>query len=143
MNRSKLIYGKNWVRQKTLYYLESCPQLNSIIFLTTINDLFNNFKDIFGKFYQKKHVMGKFRVYKRRANSFTNFCAKFIELTSDLGYTSKMLIREFKHKVTTGLQDWFISGVELYVSTLALAKCCLSIYKQMQAIDRIRNKTKP
>lgn len=54
-----------------------------------------------------------------------------------------MLIREFKHKLTPCFQDQLNSGVELSASILALAKPCLSIYEQMQATDRIKDKTKP
>ena len=54
-----------------------------------------------------------------------------------------MLIQEFKHKLTPCLQDCLNSEVELPISISALAKHCLSIYKQMQATNRIRNRTKP
>ncbi len=39
--------------------------------------------------------------------------------------------------------NWLNSGVELPTSILALTKWCLSIYEQMQAIDRIRDRIKP
>ena len=54
-----------------------------------------------------------------------------------------MLIQKFKHKLTPCLQDWLNSDVELLSSILTLAKHCLSINKQIQATDRIRDKTKP
>ncbi len=54
-----------------------------------------------------------------------------------------MLIQEFKHKLTPQLQNRLNSGVELPTSISALAKRCLSIYKQMQATDRIKDRTKP
>lgn len=41
------------------------------------------------------------------------------------------------------LRNWLNSGVELLTSFSILVKCCLSIYKQMQAINEIKNKTKP
>ena len=41
------------------------------------------------------------------------------------------------------LQDCLNSGVEFSTLISALAKRCLFIYKQMQVIDRIRNKNKP
>ena len=53
-----------------------------------------------------------------------------------------MLIREFKHKLTPRLQDQLNSGIELPKMKFALAKHCLSIYKQMQATNRIRKKAK-
>ena len=53
-----------------------------------------------------------------------------------------MLIREFKHKLTPRLQDRLNSGIELPKTISALAKRCLSIYEQMQATDRIREKAK-
>ena len=40
------------------------------------------------------------------------------------------------------LQDCLNSKVELYTLISALTKRCLYIYEQMQAKDRIRNKTK-
>ena len=87
--------------------------------------------------------MEKFRELKMEASLFSNFYSEFIRLASDLEYTSEMLIREFKHKLTPRLQDRLNSGVELPTSISALAKRCLSIYEQMQATDRIRDKTKP
>ena len=87
--------------------------------------------------------MKKFRDLKMGANSFNDFYSEFIRLASDLEYTSEMLIREFKHKLTPRLQDRLNSGVELLTSISALAKRCLSIYEQMQATDRIRDRTKP
>ncbi len=54
-----------------------------------------------------------------------------------------MLIQEFKHKLTSRLQDWLNFGVKLPTSISALTKQYLSIYKQMQIIDRIRDRTKP
>ena len=56
---------------------------------------------------------------------------------------SEMFIWEFKHKLTPRLQDRLNSRVKLPNSILALAKECLSIYKQMQAIDKIRDRIKP
>ena len=53
-----------------------------------------------------------------------------------------MLIREFKHKLTPRLQDRLNSGIELPKTISALAKHCLSIYEQMQATDRIKEKAK-
>ena len=76
------------------------------------------------------------------AHSFNDFYSEFIRLASELEYTSEMLIREFKHKLTPRLQDRLNSGVELPSSISALAKRCLSIYEQMQATDRIRDRTK-
>ena len=77
------------------------------------------------------------------ASSFNDFYSEFIRLASDLKYTSEMLIWEFKYKLTPCLQDRLNSGVKFPTSILALAKRCLSIYKQIQATDRIREKTKP
>ena len=87
--------------------------------------------------------MEKFQELKMEASSFSDFYSNFIRLASDLEYTSEMLIRKFKHKLTPRLQDRLNSGVELPTSISALAKRCLSIYEQMQATDRIRDKTKP
>ena len=55
--KSKLIYKENLVERKTLQHLKLCLQLNFITFFTTINNLFNYLKDIFGNSYQKKHAM--------------------------------------------------------------------------------------
>ena len=46
--RSKLIYLENQVGGKALQHLELCLQLNSITLFTTINNLFNHLKNIFG-----------------------------------------------------------------------------------------------
>ena len=53
-----------------------------------------------------------------------------------------MIIQEFKHKLTPRLQDYLNSGVELSTLISVLAKRCLSIYKQMQATNKIRDRTK-
>ena len=87
--------------------------------------------------------MKKFRELKMEANSFRDFYSEFIRLTSDLEYISEMFIREFKHKLTPRLQNCLNSGIKLLISISVLAKRYLSIYKQMQATDRIRDKTKP
>ena len=142
-DRSKLIYAENRVGGKALQHLEPCLRLNSITPFTTIDDLFNHLEDIFGNPHHKEHAMEKFRELKMGTSSFTDFYSEFIRLASDLEYTSEMLIREFKHKLTPRLQDRLNSGVELPTSISALAKRCLSIYEQMQATDRIRNRTKP
>ena len=117
--------------------------MNSITLFATIENLFNYLEDIFGNSHQKEHAMEKFRELKMEASSFSDFYSEFIRLASDLEYTSKMLIREFKHKLTPRLQDCLNSGVKLPISISALAKRCLSIYEQMQATDRIRDKIKP
>ena len=64
-------------------------------------------------------------------NLFNNFYLEFIQLVSNHEYTSKMLIQEFKYKLTPRLQDCLDSKAELYNSILALVKHCLSIYKQI------------
>ena len=76
------------------------------------------------------------------ASLFSNFYSEFIRLASELEYILEMFIQEFKHKLTPRLQNRPNSGVELPTSISSLAKRCLSIYKQMQAINRIRNRTK-
>ncbi len=87
--------------------------------------------------------MENFRDLKMGTSSFNDFYSEFIRLASDLEYTSEMLIREFKHKLTPRLQDRLNSGVKLPNSISALAKQYLSIYEQMQATDRIRDRIKP
>ena len=47
--------------------------------------------------------MEKFQELKMGASSFSDFYSKFIQLASDLEYTSEMLIQEFKHKLTPRL----------------------------------------
>ena len=44
--------------------------------------------------------------------------------------------------MTSRLQNQLNSGIELSSTISALAKCCLSIYKQMQATDWIKKKAK-
>ena len=133
--RSKLIYIENWVREKALQYLEPYFRLNSIILFTIIDNLFNHLEDIFGNPHWKEYAMEKFRELKMGASLFSDFYSEFIQLASDLEYTSEMLIWEFKHKLTPQLQDRLNSGIELLSIISALAKHCLSIYKQMQATD--------
>ena len=141
-DQSKLIYAENRVGRKALQHLEPCLCVNSITPFATIEDLFNHLEDIFGNPHRKEHAMEKFRELKMEASSFSDFYSEFIRLASDLEYTSEMLIREFKHKLTPRLQDRLNSGVELPTLISALAKRCLSIYKPMQATDRIRDRTK-
>ncbi len=76
------------------------------------------------------------------ASLFSDFYSEFIRLASDLEYTSEMLIWEFKYKLTPCLQDWLNSEIELLKTISALAKYYLSIYKQMQATNQIREKAK-
>ncbi len=75
--------------------------------------------------------MEKFRELKMGASSFSDFYSEFIQLASDLEYTSEMLIREFKYKLMLYLQDRLNSGIELPKTISTLAKRCLSIYEQM------------
>ena len=75
-----------------LQYLESCLQFNFITLFTTIYNLFNHLKDIFGKSYEKKHIIKKFQKLKMRASLFSDFYFEFIQLDSDLEYISEMLI---------------------------------------------------
>ena len=76
------------------------------------------------------------------ASSVNNFYFEFVQLVSNLKYISEMLIREFKHKLIPQLQDQLNSGIELLSTIFALTKCCLSIYKQMQVTDWIKEKAK-
>ena len=140
--RSKLIHKENWVGGKILQYLEPCLRLNSITSFTTIDKLFNYLKDIFGDSHQKKHAMEKFRELKMGTSLLSDFYSEFIQLASDPKYTLEMLIRKFKHKLTSQLQDWLNSSIELPNTISALVKRCLSIYEQMQATNRIRKKAK-
>ena len=116
--------------------------MNLITFFAIIKELFNYLKDIFSNSHRKKHAIEKFQELKMEASLFSDFYFEFIQLTSDLEYTLEILIQEFKHKLTPRLSDCLHSGVKFITSISALAKRCLSIYKQMQAIDRFRDKTK-
>lgn len=127
---------------KALQYLKSCLYINSIIPFAIIEDLFNHLKDIFGNLYWKKHAMEIFWELKMGINLFKDFYLEFICLVLDLEYTFEILIWKFKHKLTPCFQYWLNSGIELPTSILALVKRCLSIYKQMQAKNRIRDRTK-
>ena len=117
--------------------------MNLITSFANIEDLFNHLEDIFDNLYQKKHAIEKFRELKIEASLFSNFYSKFIQLISYLKYISEIFIREFDHKLTPRLQDCLNSRVELSTSISSLAKRYLSIFKQMQALNRIKNKTKP
>ena len=85
--------------RKILQYLESCLYVNLITFFAIIEDLFNYLKDNFDNFYQKKHVLKKFRNLKIDISSFNDFYFEFIRLASDLKYMSKILIWKFKYKL--------------------------------------------
>ena len=98
--RNKLIYAENRVGRKALQHLESCFWLNSITSFTTINDLFNYFKDIFGNLHRKEHAMEKFRKLKMGVSLFDDFDSEFIQLASKLEYILEILIWEFNHKLT-------------------------------------------
>lgn len=74
---------------------------------------------------------------------FNNFYSEFIQLVSDLKYTSEMLIQKFKHKLLPWLQNQLNSGIELSMSISVLAKRCFLIYEQIQTKNRIQNRTKP
>ncbi len=108
----------------------------------TIENLFNDLEGIFGNPHQKEHVMEKFRDLKMGTTLFNDFYSEFIRLASDLEYTFEMLIREFKHKLRPRLQDRLNSEVKLPTSISALVKQCLSIYEQMQATNRFKNRIK-
>lgn len=71
--KSKLIYAKNRVLQKTFHDLELCSSLNFISFFIIINNLFNYFKDIFSNFYQNQLAMKKVSELNIRASLFDNF----------------------------------------------------------------------
>ena len=105
--------------------------------------MFNYLEDIFDNSHWEKHVMEKFRDLKICVSSLNDFYSEFICLTSDLEYILEMLIWEFKYKLTSRLQNWLNSEIKLLTSIPALAICYLSIYKQMQVTNKIRNKTKP
>ena len=49
--------------------------------------------------------MEKFRELKTGASLFGDFYSEFIQLASNLEYTLEMLIRKFKHKLMSQLQD--------------------------------------
>lgn len=53
-----------------------------------------------------------------------------------------MIIGEINHKLIPHLQNCLNFEVELLTSILVLSKCYLSIFEQMQSIDKIRDKTK-
>lgn len=50
-------------------------------------------------FIEKKYVMEKFQELKMGTSFFGDFYSEFYWLASDLKYTSKMFIQEFKHKL--------------------------------------------
>ena len=64
--------------RKALQHLEPYLQLNSITLFTSIDNLFNHLKNIFGNPHRKKHVMEKFRELKMGASLFNDFYSKFI-----------------------------------------------------------------
>ena len=142
-DQNKLIYAENRVGGKVLQYLKPCLHVNSITLFAIIKNLFNHLEDIFGNSHQKKHATEKFQKLKMEASLFSDFYSEFIQLASDFEYTSEIFIWEFKHKLTPRLQDCLNSGVELSTLISILAKRCLFIYEQIQATDRIRDRTKP
>lgn len=104
--RSKLIYAKNWFKQRALQYLQTYVWWNSIKFCPTITDLFYYLKDSINDLYEKKCDMQKFGVLKMRTQLFCDLYSKSIQLASDLVYTSEMLIGELKCQLTTPLLHW-------------------------------------
>lgn len=138
--RYKLIYIENRVEEKPWQDLEHCFSFNSIIFFTTINNVFNDLKDIFGNCHRKKYAIRKFRDLKIGARLFSNFYSKFIRLALNFECISKMLIWKFKHKLILYLKNQFNSGIKFPKIIFLLAKRCLSIYKQIQAIAWIKQK---
>lgn len=102
----------------------------------------NHFKDIFGKTHWKKHTIKKFPKWKMITSLFTDFYSKFILLLSDLEYKSKTIIWKLKHKLMKRLQDQWNLEIKLIKIIFALVKHCLSIYKQLQATIRIKEKAK-
>lgn len=78
IDQSKLIYAENRVRRKVLQHLDLCLYVNLITFFSTIKDLFNHLKDIFGNFYPKDYTIEKFQKLKMGASSFSNFYSEFI-----------------------------------------------------------------
>lgn len=100
---SKLIYVKNKVGEKTLQLLNTCIHINLITSFATIKALFNHLEDIFGNPYYKEHAIEKFQKLKLGISWFNNFYSKFFCLTSDIKYTSDMLIQKFQHKLTPQL----------------------------------------
>ena len=141
-DQSKLIYAENRVGKKAWPYLESCLYVNSITFFAIIKDLFNHLKVIFDNSYWIEHAIKKFRELKINAGLFSNFFSKFIWRASDLKYRSEIFLLKFKHKSTPRLQDCLNSRVEFPTSISALVKRFLSIYKQIQTRNKIRNKIK-
>lgn len=129
IDRNKFIYAKNRVGRKVLQYIEPYLWLNLITSFTIFDNLFNYLEDIFDNLNWKKHVIEKFEDLKIVANSFNNIYSRFIYLASNLEYTLKIVIWEFKYNLTLYFLDQFISRVELFTSILALAKHCLFIYK--------------
>ena len=79
--------------------------------------------------------MEKFQKLKIGVSLFSNFYTAFIQLASDFEYTLKIFIWKFKHKLTPQLQNWLNFDIELLSTISSLAKCCLSIYKQIQATN--------
>lgn len=77
-----------------------------------------------------------------RVSLFSDFYFEFIQLVSDLKYTLEMHFWEFKDKLIPRLQNQLNFGIELLKTIFLLAKCCLSIYKQMQIINQIKEKAK-
>lgn len=73
---------------------------------------------------------------------FNNFYSEFIYQALDLKYMLKLVILEFKYKLILELQDQLNSDVKLSNSISNLAKRYLFIYKQIQIIDKIKDKTK-
>ena len=126
-----------------MQHLKPCLQLNSITSLATIKDLFNYPENIFGNLNRKDHTMEKFPDLKMGVRSLNNFYSELIRLALELEYTSEILIREFKYKLTLRLKDQLNSDIEFLSSILVLAKYCLSIYEKIQATNGIGDRTKP
>lgn len=85
--------------------VKSYLHINLIIFFTIIKDLFNHLENIFINFYQKNYTIKNFQELKIGTNLFNNLFFQFIQLASNLKYTSKILIWEFKYKLILRWKD--------------------------------------
>lgn len=108
-------------------------------FFITIENLFNNLRDIFDNIHQKERIRKKFWEIKTRIKKFKDFDFELIQLPFNLKHTSERLILKYQHKLTSRQKNWFNSQIKLPTFKSALAKYYLSINKQIQTTDKICN----
>lgn len=136
---SKLIYTEKRVEGKALQHLEAYLHCNSLESFYTVEDLFTRLQNVFGSPHRNEHAIKNFRDLKMGDNSFNDFYRDFICLAPEMDFTSEMLVLEFLKKISPILRVRLNDEIKLPDNIQDLGKCCLDIYEQMHATDRVQD----